>query len=365
MADDTINGGQLMTPVGAAYQQIISNSPPQSFPDTSLRGKVASKKAQQQPLVFPSDLKAGTGNYPNLTITIVEYPVNNSALIKDITGSSAVCTPSNPTGSQTNLIISDALNANKYANQSNGVNPVKGKTVSTIVLPIPQHVQNSLHMNWEIADFAAGRAILQAAKTIGGNLENTFKNGGSLFDANWGSTLAAGETAVGGLAAVAFSPLLQRTVNIIANPKKQAFFNGVEPRAFQFDWVLTPTTQAEAQMIASIISTMTKYALPELIADSLFFNFPMEFEVTFNGVQGFPEIDTMVLTDLSTNYTPNMLQLLTTGHSVQVILSCAFIETTLKTQQRPGIMPATQGVNPTTAQKASSPSVLSTLKNLI
>lgn len=331
--------GNANLPTGSFNQIYSPTTSNTAAPVTGVRGKAAAAKAASQSLVFPSDLKTGTGNYPYMIIQIIEYPVNNKALIKDLEKSSA------PIGNQTgstqgasgSQIASDVGNSKNWATPSNGVTPPsKGTSKSTIMIPIPQSVQNSLTMNWEMADFAGGKAALGLLKGVEGSIGHAMSGGESLFQA-LGPTAAAFETATLAASTSALSGLLQRAVNVIANPKKQAFFNGVEPRHFQFDWVFTPTTVQEATTIQTIISTMTKYALPELAADSLLFNFPMEFWMTFHGTTGFPTIDPMVCVGLTTNYTPNMLQLLTSGHAVQIIVSAAFLETTIKTQQRPGI----------------------------
>jgi hypothetical protein len=135
----------------------------------------------------------------------------------------------------------------------------------------------------------------------------------------------------------ATSELLKRTGNRIANPKMQALFNGVNERTFAFEYIFTPTTEEEANKVEQIIKTFTMYSLPNVTEDYLIMEFPHEYQISFHGVKGFPILDSCVCTGIATNYTPNTLQLLKDGHSVQITFALSFMETTLKVQGRAGV----------------------------
>ena len=81
----------------------------------------------------------------------------------------------------------------------------------------------------------------------------------------------------------------------------------------------------------------TAYSLPNISSDLLIMDFPHEYQITFHNVKGFPILHPCVCTGIATNYTPNTLQLLQDGHSTQIVLALSFMETTLKTQQTPGV----------------------------
>ena len=300
----------------------------------SIRDLAAAAVAQT--LTFPADLRSATGAYPFCMITITEYPVLDKTLIKDLQNQTSIV---GAAGAVTTALGNSIVNTAGVS--QNGVSqPTKGTVVGTVVLPIPNNVTNSVSIDWSMEDFAGGRAALNAAAQIDDDIGSLLRGGRSLKDygatakniaQNSGAAITSATTA-------ALSNLLQKTANIIANPKKQAFFSGVQPRQWIGEWIFTANNQAEATTIEAIIKTLTKYSLPAITTGALLFLFPMEFNIVFSGVLGFPKFDSMVCVGISTNYTPTTLQLLADGHAVQIVMSMAFLETTIRTQGRPGLM---------------------------
>ena len=123
-----------------------------------------------------------------------------------------------------------------------------------------------------------------------------------------------------------------------ANPKKQAFFNGIEPRTFSFNYTFAPQSEAEANTIQSIIKQFTVNSLPSTDGvNDILFNFPAEYLISFENVKGFPIISSCVCTGVATNYSPSTMQLLKSGHTVQIGLSLSFTETDVRTSEDPGV----------------------------
>lgn len=210
-----------------------------------------------------------------------------------------------------------------------GINPTK-IPLDTIVLPLPEEVSNNYRLNWEMTN-------LQGLKAV----EELFTNN-SAFRA--GANPKTRENMAALLAGNFSKIIAQRT----PNPKKQALFNGIEPRAFSFKYTFAPQSLQEAQQVQKIIEVFTINSLPALESENengefvddetaAFYKFPSEFEITFKEVQGYPVLSTCVCTDISTNFSPSQLQLLESGHSVQTTLNITFLETELLRKTKPGI----------------------------
>jgi hypothetical protein len=195
-------------------------------------------------------------------------------------------------------------------------------TVENVFLPLPQQLQNNYTPNWEMADM-----IL--TETLEDIIYSSRGAGEALHMAVTG--FAAAALSMGGQYAQKFGA---RT----PNPKKQALFNGIEPRSFGFDYTFSPQTKQEAEVIDRIITSFVTYSLPTLnTPNSAFFGFPCEYRIIFHNTKGFPDINWCVCTGVSTNYSPNMMQLVESGHASQISLSLLFLEADLRTQQNPGI----------------------------
>jgi hypothetical protein len=196
------------------------------------------------------------------------------------------------------------------------------ETVENVFLLLPQQLQNNYTPNWEMADM-----IL--TETLEDIIYSSRGAGEALHMAVTG--FAAAALSMGGQYAQKFGA---RT----PNPKKQALFNGIEPRSFGFDYTFSPQTKQEAEVIDRIITSFVTYSLPTLnTPNSAFFGFPCEYRIIFHNTKGFPDINWCVCTGVSTNYSPNMMQLVESGHASQISLSLLFLEADLRTQQNPGI----------------------------
>lgn len=208
--------------------------------------------------------------------------------------------------------------------------PQQKDILGDIHLPLPQDFQNSVAPQWEIADsqiLAAGEQVYKAL-TSGAIIRNAIAGAPALRN-ELGAIFAGG---------------ISKKIRFqTANPKKQAFFGGIEPRSFAFNYSFSPQSLKEAQLIENIIKQFTIHSLPELTSPGdAFFNFPSEFLISFNNTKGFPILskgnNSCVCTSVSTNYSQaGIMQLLQSGHVVQIGLSLTFTETTIRTKQDPGI----------------------------
>lgn len=207
---------------------------------------------------------------------------------------------------------------------SNGSSSIAGSTsdekvrLDSVYLPLPNDVQNNYSLNWEMADLRGIKALVDLfqADGIGGRIDSLERN----------------------LPGILFDKLAKVATARTPNPKKQALFNGIDPRTFTFTYLFSPQSLREAEQIEKIIKTLTIHALPSLENENAaFFQFPSEFDIKFHNVAGFPKPSTCVCTSISTNFSPNTMQLLESGHAVQTQLTMTFLETELLRKQKPGM----------------------------
>jgi len=212
------------------------------------------------------------------------------------------------------------INENESGSSTFNINGTPGEKhlLESFWLPLPQDITNVNNLNWEMTDLKVIKGLVDALEQD--NIIN------------------AGTQIAGTLASVAFDRIAGIATARTPNPKKQALFNGIEPRTFTFNWIFSPETLHEAEVIQRIIKGFNFHVLPSLETEnSNFYSFPSEFEIKFHNVAGFPVISNCVCTNMQTNYNPNVVGLLQSGHSVQTSLSLTFLETELLRKEKPGI----------------------------
>lgn len=153
-------------------------------------------------------------------------------------------------------------------NPGNKINN-KERIERTIILPIPQSIQDSNGVRWgeDQLNPIAARGLSGITQTLSAeNLpglintakENAFKLGKDL--ANEGknlSNLFFGSQIVNALGGnTSFQGLVSRTTGQVLNPNLELLFNGVTLRSFSFDFDLVPRSDKEARQVREIIRTM-------------------------------------------------------------------------------------------------------------
>jgi|TARA_B100000085_G_scaffold277496_1_gene297991 hypothetical protein len=145
----------------------------------------------------------------------------------------------------------------------------KTKILETILLPIPQSIQDSNGVRWgeDRLNPIAARGLSGITQTLSAeNLpglintakENAFKLGADL--ANEGknlSNLFFGSQIVNALGGnTSFQGLVSRTTGQVLNPNLELLFNGVTLRSFSFDFDLVPREERESRVVRKIIRTL-------------------------------------------------------------------------------------------------------------
>ena len=110
--------------------------------------------------------------------------------------------------------------------------------------------------------------------------------------------------------------ILTRTTGSILNPNMELLFKGPKMRQFNFNFLLTPRTESESNIIRQIIKNLKTQMAPRISNESNFLYTPNIFQIQyiFNGGGQHPylnKIKPCALTACSVNYSPNGEQYMT------------------------------------------------------
>jgi hypothetical protein len=139
------------------------------------------------------------------------------------------------------------------------------------------------------------------------------------------------------------APVSLQSKGIAVNPQLQMIFQGVGFRHFQLAFTFTPSSQAEAETVASIISTFKYHFAPDILSatsarDGLFFVPPSYFniEFMFNSTENqyLPKYGDCVLDSIDVNYAPNGFAAHIDGAPVQTQLMLSFKEIEIVTKSK-------------------------------
>ena len=191
----------------------------------------------------------------------------------------------------------------------------KGKTLSTIFLPIPGGIQDQNQVSWNRGDMnaleqAAAQfavaAITDGAKGAEASAKEIANRIGDNKDGL--KRLVAG--ALAGAASGLGSQLLTRETGAIINPNAELLFNGPTMRNFGFSFNMSARSENEARRINTIIRALKQGMSVRRSKSGLFLLSPNIFElkyITGSGSQN-PHLNKFkmcAMTGMSVNYTPN------------------------------------------------------------
>jgi hypothetical protein len=137
----------------------------------------------------------------------------------------------------------------------------------------------------------------------------------------------------------------QILANSPINPKVEILFANTFQREFAFEFLLSPSSQQEANDLENIIRTIRFHAAPEYRGVNQFFWLPpSEFDLTFYYVDAagnilentkIPRINTCVLKQVDVSYAPSgAYSTFDDGHPVQTRMVLRFIETEVNSKLR-------------------------------
>jgi len=222
-------------------------------------------------------------------------------------------------------ILSKGLNSSKN-------NYGEKNLLSTILLPIPQNIQDSNGAGWgedslnTLAAYGVGAAtdviesnnylkgIVDAIKQTAGDLKSLAVSGeGNKLTNTFFASAAANVLG----ANTSFSGLLARSSGQIINPNTELLFNGIKLRSFNFSFDFAPRNADEAEKVRKIIRTFKKNMAPtttdlktsksDISSKGLFLKSPNVFQLTYkSGNSDHPFLNKFViaaLTSMNVNYT--------------------------------------------------------------
>lgn len=159
------------------------------------------------------------------------------------------------------------------------------------------------------------------------------------------ATLAKLPAAVGGGRA---QDLLGASAGVNINPFREALFESIDYRTFNFKYRFFPKSENETKNIQNIINTFKFHMHPDLSSSNLFFIYPSEFEIVYYYVD--PEtgknkenpylhrIGNCALTDMAVEYGGDTFSTFDNGAPTQINLTLTFreLEQLTKREMRQG-----------------------------
>ena len=114
-----------------------------------------------------------------------------------------------------------------------------------------------------------------------------------------GAALAGQIPGIGG----GVTGLINRALKNVPNPQMQLIYKGISLREFQFEFIFTPVSSQEAQMVDQIIKKFTYFSLPEATPDQRYLIPPQIFKINFSytGSSGLSAAVTNVFNNTLTN----------------------------------------------------------------
>jgi hypothetical protein len=160
----------------------------------------------------------------------------------------------------------------------------------TIVLPVPEQIQDKLSISYSAMDLGVSAAMFQAGQDLGTS---------DAAPATKGMGAYIGRNAVS-----QFNQELGAIFSLLAsnvpNPYSTLLFKNVEQRNFDFSYTFSPTSNDESRELRRLINSLRYLSLPR--EDGYFLEFPHEFELSFVGTDYLFAMSRGYITDLQATY---------------------------------------------------------------
>jgi len=172
--------------------------------------------------------------------------------------------------------------------------------------------------------------------------------GNSLSESLNNATNMSGEIASAALLGLAKLPsifggtdvksILSARAGVNLNPFREVLFEAIDFRSFSFNHRFMPKSNAETQMVQSIIKLFKFHMHPELSTNRLFFIYPAEFQITYffknQENKYFHKFTPCVLTDMQVSYGGEQFSSFKDGAPNEINLALTFRETEILTKEK-------------------------------
>ena len=160
------------------------------------------------------------------------------------------------------------------------------KIKGNIVLYVPEAVNTSYGLDWQMSDDMVGVALLEdvfkliRANQTGANTEGIL---GSIAEQVALQAAPGTVDAISSLVGVNFGgqAALESLTKKVRNPHIAFLFKGVNQRTFSFEFNFTPQNLREVEEVHNIIKVFKKHALPELDQSQRFLRYPSLFDISY------------------------------------------------------------------------------------
>ena len=263
----------------------------------------------------------------------------------------------------------DPIDDLRIYNQSIGKQYKKYPGTKTILMYMPEDISTGYGADWGGKNFSniAANTLKTSGSALAGDggatiqgFINSMKTGFGALPTVAAQSLATGISAIGN-DSISTNDVLQGALGVVLNPNTELMFQGFKPRTFSLKYKMSARNEPEAKMIAQIIGTFKKVALPKfgqapggstdaaslgkIILNSVTGSTEKPSNANYIGVPGLcnvqfmkgtklhehlPQYKVCAITDVSINYTPDgTYNTYDDGQPVAVELSLAFSETKL------------------------------------
>ena len=160
----------------------------------------------------------------------------------------------------------------------------------TIILPVPEQIQDKLSISYSAMDLGVSAAMFQAGQDLGTQDSAPAMKGMGAY--------------IGRNAVAQFSQELGAIFSLLSsnvpNPYSTLLFKNVEQRNFDFSYTFSPTSNDESRELRKLINSLRYLSLPR--EDGYFLEFPHEFELSFVGTDYLFAMSRGYITDLQASY---------------------------------------------------------------
>ena len=193
-------------------------------------------------------------------------------------------------------------------------NDFKGRTIGTVVLPIPGGIQDSQAVTWggqtmTPLDMALANVVLTTVEGGPGEGVSEVGRQANKVAESFGDNKKALAAVIAGMASGG-AQLLTRTTGAIANPNMELLFGGPNLRTFSFQYLLAPRDKNEADTVIKILRFFKQGMAPIRTKSRLFMKSPHTFKLSYRNSVGeqhkfLNKFKECALQSLGVDYAPN------------------------------------------------------------